>query len=108
MTAVVKHISVHPNYRRCRAVGIFDDIDAEHRRKNPTKPRVSHAHVGINAYVKHNDFGLPAFLKKGLVEHSDRDLPGKTGPGLGPKRRPATMSDVEWRKLLIDLGIKPD
>ena len=27
MTAVVKHISVHPNYRRCRVVGIFDDVD---------------------------------------------------------------------------------
>lgn len=27
MTATVKHISVHPNYRRCRVVGIFDDLD---------------------------------------------------------------------------------
>lgn len=30
MTAVVKHISVHPNYRRCRVVGIFDDLDQKH------------------------------------------------------------------------------
>lgn len=37
MTATVKHISVHPNYRRCRVVGIFDDLD---KKPDPRKARI--------------------------------------------------------------------
>lgn len=29
MTAIVKHISVHPKFRYARRVGIFDDLDRE-------------------------------------------------------------------------------
>lgn len=36
MTAIVKHISVHPKFRYARRVGIFDELDkreAEAKRK---------------------------------------------------------------------------
>ncbi len=45
MSAVVKHISVHPKFRYHRRVGIFDDLDkkdAEERRKNEMKKKFSH------------------------------------------------------------------
>ncbi|QYW04542.1 hypothetical protein pEaSNUABM14_00217 [Erwinia phage pEa_SNUABM_14] len=30
VSAIVKHISVHPKFRYHRRVGIFDDLDREH------------------------------------------------------------------------------
>lgn len=40
MTAIVKHISVHPKFRYARRVGIFDELDkrdAELKRKQNAK-----------------------------------------------------------------------
>lgn len=40
MTAIVKHISVHPKFRYARRVGIFDELDkrdAEIKRKQRAK-----------------------------------------------------------------------
>ncbi|UAW53327.1 hypothetical protein pEaSNUABM30_00209 [Erwinia phage pEa_SNUABM_30] len=40
MTAIVKHISVHPKFRYARRVGIFDELDkrdAEIKRKQQAK-----------------------------------------------------------------------
>ncbi|QZE57093.1 hypothetical protein MPK67_gp220 [Erwinia phage pEa_SNUABM_32] len=40
MTAIVKHISVHPKFRYARRVGIFDELDkreAEAKRKQNAK-----------------------------------------------------------------------
>ena len=109
MTAIVKHISVHPKYRRCRVVGIFDDLDAEHRRKNPQKPRIATTHRGQQGYVKKNDFGLPAFLASGKFENFDKDRGGVTS-GL-PASHPLFAFDddtlAQMRHKLETLGIDP-
>ncbi|WOL24461.1 hypothetical protein fHeYen902_115c [Yersinia phage fHe-Yen9-02] len=42
MTAIVKHISVHPKFRYCRCVGIFDAIDQRSRLEKKKQDKKNH------------------------------------------------------------------
>ncbi len=56
MTAIVKHISVHPNFRYARRVGIFDELDKRdaqiRREQNRARQNMKAYRYGINYSTK--------------------------------------------------------
>lgn len=108
MTAIVKHISVHPAYRRCRVVGIFDDLDKkpDSRKANLDRHRLnkqtSDKLLEAAGYKTGFQYYKPEFRKK--------DAGGKTSGITDRFVDPhplAGLSAEMWHKVLSNLPDKP-
>ncbi|AQT28689.1 hypothetical protein YOLOSWAG_211 [Erwinia phage vB_EamM_Yoloswag] len=99
MTAIVKHISVHPNFRYVRRTGIFDDLDTksclDRHRSNKQRARQKVLRNAENFdFNKKSEFVTPAFVYYKKKSEVDQQFPAQ---------HPLHGFDLE-RMLEIELG----